>query len=470
MAFVPSCRYDLFLSYAHIDNKPGPDERHWVSDFHQYLKTALEQNLGTRKLEIFFDPRLRANQQLPELLDAAASSAIFLAIGSPAWIESEFCGQEIETFASASPDPSRRFLVQYLPLGPGKAYPEAMSKHLWMEFHTSPQEPGAPKVPLSPAREQNMYTDRILRLASDIADRLRGFDTKATPKKAPPPAHYRRVLVAEPTDDLEDASAALIAELEQFGIPVKRAPASFMGPAAFKTQFEAAIEDCDLFVQLLSYPGKRPPELPQGFAQFQADAAAASGRPVMQWRSPDLQVDGLAEGFRDVLRRKEVTVSTLAAFKEDVRAAATAAPPAPEPPLGPDDRPVLVFVNADQPDWSTAEAVSKVFKSRKLIGALPLKEGNAGECLADLRENLKSCEAFVMVYGEAGPAWVRAQIRRYTECMRERKHAAKIVAVYAGPPVPKSPLALEWDALRQLDGGAAWDLAPIHKLADELLG
>jgi hypothetical protein len=102
MAYVPGCRYDLFISYASENNRDG-----WVEQFQKILGQELRDLLGRQFPEnsIFFDKReIEAAQSLPGVLEAAArESAILVPILSPSYLTSDWCTEERTQFFSQLP-------------------------------------------------------------------------------------------------------------------------------------------------------------------------------------------------------------------------------------------------------------------------------------------------------------------------------------------------------------------------------
>jgi hypothetical protein len=94
--YLPNYRYDVFLSYAHVDDKlasgnpPG-----WVTSFKQHIKIRLAQLLGrSDALEIFMDHDLKyADGITPQLMDVLEETAALLVILSPGYAASEWCRQ-----------------------------------------------------------------------------------------------------------------------------------------------------------------------------------------------------------------------------------------------------------------------------------------------------------------------------------------------------------------------------------------
>ena len=104
MAFVPSCRFDLFISYATENNSDG-----WVEQFQAALGNELSALVGRKfspKESIYFDKReLEVGQSFPaELAAAARDSAILVPILSPSYLTSNWCYRERTDFFSQRPN------------------------------------------------------------------------------------------------------------------------------------------------------------------------------------------------------------------------------------------------------------------------------------------------------------------------------------------------------------------------------
>lgn len=90
---VPGFQYDLFVSYAHQNDKPWG----WVSEF---IRT-LEQELAgkSRDFKLWWDPHLRSGEDFNlAIAEAISQSAVFLCVLSPAYGDSGYCKREAEEF------------------------------------------------------------------------------------------------------------------------------------------------------------------------------------------------------------------------------------------------------------------------------------------------------------------------------------------------------------------------------------
>jgi len=108
MAYVPGYRHDLFVSYAH------GDDREWISLFVARLQPALKQRLGVPAEVWIDDDSLRASRDFSgEIPDGVRSSAVFLLLASPTYIRSRYCvEEESRTFAATLPERLARFSAE----------------------------------------------------------------------------------------------------------------------------------------------------------------------------------------------------------------------------------------------------------------------------------------------------------------------------------------------------------------------
>jgi hypothetical protein len=97
--------YDLFISYAHIDDmSPFGEERGWVSLLHERLSLLLTQALGYR-LNIWRDGhKLQGNDELTGAIsDGVTRSLLLLPVISPRYVQSDWCNREMAAFHASAP-------------------------------------------------------------------------------------------------------------------------------------------------------------------------------------------------------------------------------------------------------------------------------------------------------------------------------------------------------------------------------
>ena len=97
MPFVPDpdVKWDVFVSYAHVDNLEG-----WVERFHKQLSIKLDQRGGRAgEIQIWRDPKLDEATLFDAVIrDRVEHSALFLALCSSGYKRSDYCKGEFEAF------------------------------------------------------------------------------------------------------------------------------------------------------------------------------------------------------------------------------------------------------------------------------------------------------------------------------------------------------------------------------------
>jgi hypothetical protein len=273
------------------------------------------------------------------------------------------------------------------------------------------------------------------------------------------------VLLAQVTDDLEEEREQVRRYLQQFGVTVLPERTYPQGGSEFQTAFTHDLAQADMFVQLLgSVSGKLPPDLPEGYTRFQLDAARSRSLALLQWRRPDLNPESVTNApYRALLTAETVIASGLESFKAEVLRQARAVPVLHrEPPSS------LVFINADRSDLPIAKAIQSEFSRHRMPTVVPTIEGPAEEVRADLEENLIDCDAFVLVYGDTTPLWIRGQLRLYNKIKSKRSAPPRVLAIYTGPPPDKADIGFNLPDVRLIDCRETGGLEALHALIEEL--
>jgi hypothetical protein len=176
VTYVPGFTYDLFASFAHLDNRPSGPRPLWVSCFVRDLAICIQMLLGVRDgISIFFDGNgsLQAGGHLAnDLIRSAQGTATFLAITSPAYLAKDSWGiKELEAFAKANCGGLRVFPVEFLPSI--NDYPPPLGQLKRLQFWRENNE----RVPIPLPRRSQAYCDGIFNLANQICCHLKEMRT-----------------------------------------------------------------------------------------------------------------------------------------------------------------------------------------------------------------------------------------------------------------------------------------------------
>ncbi|MGH8544568.1 MAG: toll/interleukin-1 receptor domain-containing protein [Gammaproteobacteria bacterium] len=458
MAFVQDFQNDIFVSYAHVDDDPLPGaDRGWVSTFVGCLRIYLAQKLGrSDAFSLWMDHELLGSQPITrQLIDRIQNSATLIVVLSPGYAASSWCKRERETFLEFFREQSsrRRFFVVERDMVEDAERPAEFRDFRGFRFWIPEREGKSPRILGSPAPSpsDHEYYNRIDDLSREIVQTLRDLKAHRRQVEAstaglaePCPIFEERptVFLAQVTDDLELERSSVKRFLDQAGIRVVPDVWYSQDLRSFREAVARDLAESELFVQLLSgIPGKRPPDLPQGYLKCQLDLADAAGKPVVQWRNISVEMTAIEdEEHRALLEAPTVRAEPLEDFKQQIRRRVLEKPV----PPAPSRTSAFVFVDMDSSDRSMAEQVCKILERRGADFALPLNTKDSGELRRDLERNLAECDALIVIYGEATAAWVRAQILECRKAFARRERRLRSLAVFEGPPEQKDSLDMKF--------------------------
>lgn len=242
MACVAGYDYDVFISYAHLDNQPRTtEESGWVDTFKEKLQWKLGRLLGNKELKIWKDDSLFGNEDFSDAIhDALGKSHVFICVMSPTYLTSHWCGRELDKFIQGANleaklrlgNKFRIFKVEQLDV-PREDQPEILQRATAYPFFDA----DPPRNMLSeywPTKEDFRYWKQLDRLAKELAIFLKEMKASDQKKRVdlskldlPQDASAKSgpvVYLAPVTPDLEDEWQILKAELVNRGVSVVPQP------------------------------------------------------------------------------------------------------------------------------------------------------------------------------------------------------------------------------------------------------
>ena len=485
MAFVPHYTYDIFVSYAHVDDLPeSVTQEGWVTTLVQGLKKRLAQKLGRNDaFTLWMDHELAGNVPItPEIIHTLQHSATLLLILSPGYLASKWCQQEMQTFLHTLRERAHAgscvFIVERAAFGEGGRPPE-LQELLGYRFWVADREGRPPRILGDPRPHPDdvRYYDLLNDLSCDLAETLQRLQHTTTGQTTEAPAAELHVYIsearptvflAEVTDDLDAQRDAVQRYIEQAGVRVLPETLYSRTPAAFQQAMDNDLPQSTIFVQLLSgVLGKKPPDLPQGYVHLQCERARALGTPILQWRSPELDCTTIQDAdHRALLEGETVLATRLEELKFTIVQRACCPPtPLPSKPIN-----ALVFVNAEVEDDALAQAVGEFLARNGVASVFPMRGGQPSEVRKDLEDNLLYCDGVIIVYGSIPLLWVRQQLVYCLKQAFRRDQPLKVFAVYEGPPEPKSPLSVTIPNLHIVHSSHGLNERDLHTLLASLQG
>ncbi len=262
MPYVPGYEHDVFISYAH------GDDRDWINRLVDRLQPALKQRLGIPPNIWIDDDKLRQSRDFTkEIPESVKASALFVLLPSPTYIRSRYCvEQECRVFEEAVASRRARF-------GPGFAnelfalrcpiLPVDNNEH-WTLF------PGLTDIPFCDEFEtlaigSAEFETRFRRLVGELVGLLKRMRNQSTAVFLYPP---------NPPPAVQAAHRALGAEL---------AARSYRILPDRTVNLRDQLMEASLAVFLLG------PDYDESARQLADAAAARKDMPWIVWCSPDAE-------------------------------------------------------------------------------------------------------------------------------------------------------------------------------------
>jgi hypothetical protein len=459
MAYVSHYQYDVFISYAHLDDQalvPGQDG--WITHFHYALNTRVQQIIGS---EVVFwrDARLQGNDDFSDaLLERLNACGTMLSVHSPRYLQSEWCRREVDKFLGTGIERpelgtrKRLFKVLKSQIELSEQHPD-LQRLLGYQFYEVDQASGRFREFSQAGGEQAdlRYWNLLEDLAQDLAqvlDALRSCpDAIDTP--CPKPTDNGPVLyVAQTSADVQAVAEDLRREYQQRGWTIRPAVNLPYEADALNEVLSEQLHDCDIAVHLL---GKRYGVVPEGSQRSVIDlqiteaANAASSGKLHQfiWQarnttSNDARLQTLEQEIEGYCRQRpgpELLRSDLDELKAAIdRVIQPHHPETPETVASWQNL-YLVFDPADEDPGHELE--DALFDAGFEV-LTPLSEGSDDEIEADHQENIQTADAILLYYGAASEAWFKRLLRRLDKWVEELRGETLPALVLMGPPAHRS--------------------------------
>jgi hypothetical protein len=479
MAYVPKCKWDVFISYAHGDFADLDSPAGWIASFEKLLKQELNTASGER-FDIYLDKRSQPlNHEIDEIPADVSESAVFLMIGSNNYVKSDWCWKEAKTFIDRFDDRRRVYIAEFMRLREDLAYPVFVPNNRRIPFWFD--DPWDVRLNITP--RMGMFKRRVAQIAQAIWKQLDILKREAElgPDPAGPggdetePAERnerKTVFLAFAADDVGADRLRVKNYLEDQGLVVLP---EILHPPADALRYRALVErglgKADIFVQLLGQSPSQPVEgVARGYTLDQYDAAKslqANGLAILQWRPNHVRVsEARDKAYRKLLEGETVQTGSLTQFNRRIVGVARPAPP-PTVPRG-------IFINATETDGDRALDLIEVCIRKEKFAAL----ADADTDPETLRAHYANASMVTLLYGNSGRQWVQSQVdifaRAWAEAGPERKPP---LIVYLAPPENKGPdgpkpgrprLPFAVPKLHILDTRRKWSVRPFARAIEKL--
>ncbi|MBL8350146.1 MAG: toll/interleukin-1 receptor domain-containing protein [Burkholderiaceae bacterium] len=404
MGYLPQFKNDLFISYRRASNE-GQDP--WVDKFCDSVRTSLRDLVGD--VQMWRDTaELRAGDAWrPEIAEAVDSAAIFLAVISRTYFDSDECRKELDRFLgrlkSGDSGAGRKLVPIYKhPPKPDQELPRELAEIGHHEFFNLEPRPWRE---LDPRRDYDDYHERLGRVVFDLMEALEFLQGQQ--KKAA----LGKVFIANTGPELQQERERLRTDLRQRGFLVVPEREYLWNADDHRERIVRDLSESLLCIHLVARTASIEPLTPAR-ARVQLELAHAEmkqrGRPApLVWIQPAAETDGGTRGLIDYIENELANegVDYLQGSLEDLKTLMLDKLPKPAPKTPPKPREIALLV--EDGDLADLGPLKSLLADRLGVEPRPLKFSKATPKDEErLARTLASCQQAIIFWSRQSEDWV----------------------------------------------------------------
>lgn len=445
----------IFISYAHIDNKPVGEKPGWISRFHESLEAMLSTRLGY-PANIWRDDRLQGNDiYADEIMEQLQRTEVIISILSPRYLNSFWCSKEATEFYKKAlegsgvriKNKSRFFKVIKTPFPKEKieALPQILKDIEGYEFFTYDNDAPIELDEVFGKKFGQDFRRKICQLSWNISNFIEslgsGQQTKdvVTEQQA---AAKPIVYLAQCSYDLRKSRDILKAGLKLTGytvLPDRYLPTD---EEEYIREVERLLSQSKLSIHLV---GNSYGAVPDGSSQksltiLQNELAVERSKKGnfsrFIWSPESKSEDSRQQAFIDAVHEDatvqygaDLLTGDLEEFKSSIHsklAEVEKAKPDRSKENGKDSALKLIYLICDQKDRKATIPVRKFLRQQGFDVEIPVFEGDATKVREANKQLLIDCDGILLFYGAGCEAWKRSMTSELRKMQGYREGNAPI--------------------------------------------
>jgi len=460
MAYVPDFEYDIFISYAHVDDLTTPDQtRGWITTFEQFLSVLLSRRVGRiGSVKIWRDPTLDGSQLFDKTIeDRIKRSAVFLAFTSCGYLASDYCQQELKWFHDSaacdrlgvSVGDRMRVLNVLLNNIPPTNWPEYYGKTSGYDFFMSDDEEDF-GYPMKCAGE--IFEERLRKLVEAIYRTLTAIRESVSPQVVISPTFTKTIYLADTTDSLIRCRKRLLNELGPKVRIISNVPPPYEADE-HETKVVEAIKQADLSVHLLDeFPGREVQgEAGKSYPQKQVELGLKHAKSQFIWVPNTLELETVEDpsykSFIDDLQNGNRGASNYSFIKGSLSSLGREVTDMLERPVAAaqNGKPAGVtatLVDTHLKDQLHAYKLGQFLIEKSIQPYINPEEDDPEKNMKVLEERLKQVNKLIVIFGDVGEQWVRARLAVAVHIAITARVQLKACGVYYAPPRQRGPSSM----------------------------
>jgi hypothetical protein len=474
MGYLQQFKNDLFLSYRRVSNE---SQDAWVDAFCKALSTSLKELVGD--VTIWRDQdQLRTGQPWrTEVAEALDGAAIFLAIVSRTYLDSDECRKELDRFLGWLKDPTRggeRKIVPIFKQPPKREQqlPHEMGQIHHHNFFRCEPPPSSRFREFGPNQgdaDRQEFWETLERVAQDIMVALEELKGHACQRA------IGKVFVARVSPELQLERERLRSDLQQRGYLVVPEQEYLWNSGDHRDRITRDLESAQLCIHLVGCTASIEPTAALRARQqieLAHEVMKRIGRPAPTvWIQPVSEIDESVRELLDYIKSDladkgvEYSEGGLEDFKTHIYDKLAPAPPrtAPSP-----RREIALLV--EEGDAGDVGAVKALLVDRLALDPKPAKfAGTSPKDVARLARTLAGCEQCLIFWARQPEEWVLDLLD--SEVLAGHLGRDRMCVYAVGPETPekrcfqtmKARTIVAADGLNEPDLQAFFDSKPVAR-------
>ena len=461
MALVPGFEYDIFISYAHIDNAkfPGQDSG-WIQNFYENLNLMLAKRFGrmgivkiwwdTKKIDgsIEFDDSIKKGIE---------KSAIIICLHSPGYMKSPWCLKELDTFYKKAEaektglkvgDRSRIIHVKMNNI-PKTEWPKEFLGTTGFPFHDAKEREdfGDPLKLMSDdfSTQMKSLRDAVWKLLSDFEQAKKTVAPQQTIEEEKIKDDFT-IYLGEVADTLRSPRKRIVAELEKKGFSIVTGIPPPDEAAAHENVTKEAVNNAQLAVHLLDeYAGREivgAPEL--WYPQRQTEISLASSTSNLIWVPSEIDFSDIEEenyksfmesleagkassGEYEFVRSSKSTIAQeIIDFAEQIKARHTQKKV--------EKGQLSVLLDTHFKDQQYAFDLGKALLDNQIQPFINPQEDDPRKNINQLSDRISQVRKLIFLYGNVSKEWVLERISVALRLILNNDYPIDDFFIYMAPP------------------------------------
>lgn len=465
MAFTPGFAYDIFISYAHVDNLAFPGQVDgWIQQFYDNLNLMLAKRAGRVGLVNFWWDSKKLDGSV--LFDSSIEqgikdSAIMICLNSPGYIESKYCQLELDTFyKKAETEPfglsvgnRSRILNVLLNNIPFSEWPKELSGTSGFPFHDAKEKDdfGDTVETLTPEFKTQMHNirDAVWNLLNDLQKTKETESVAAAAEEIKSTDSYK-IYMGEVADTLRSPRKRIITELEKKGYTVLTGVPPPDESAAHETAAKDALQNADISIHLLDeYSGREiVGETGIWYPQKQVELALQTGKAQMIWMPAETDIttveeekyktflEGIETGktgvktYEFVRGSKSTLAQDIIDFAEQVKAR--------HQQKTVDTGKISVLLDTHFNDQLYALDLSKTLIENQIQPFINPQEDDPRKNINLMGDRLSQVKKLIFLYGSVSKDWVLERMSAALQLIITNNYPIEDFFIYMAPPHKES--------------------------------